>query len=154
MKNKKIGVVVLAMLVFALVACDTGNNPKTDPPKVIEEKYRFSNGDWDGMYDNEGSGKITVDQTSITTTTDINLSGIYSSGGGSIDGGGTWAYLYDDSGKIGIIYDTTYFIYVKLGKTYISESIANDDFSDFSPIPDSSDMKDAYNGNGYYHYSE
>ena len=75
--------------------------------KEIEAKYRFTNEKWRNS-DFAPNGTVTVGVNYIATTdrspNDFNFTGVYTTGGGIIDGNpdDTWTYLYDGTGKIGI----------------------------------------------------
>ena len=131
-------------LIFA--ACSNGS---TDS-KVIEAKYRFTDGNW--REDSSTSNWLaTVGKNTITTTdAGINLTGVYTSGGGKASqsgASGTWAYLYDDSGKIGIAV-----IWVGSMKAIVLGKFAIEEFYQLSYFKSLkiSDMKDTYFGSGEF----
>jgi hypothetical protein len=75
--------------------------------KVVEAIYRFSGGEWYAIFGkDEVKGAVsTLGETTFTVYgggVSISFTSVYTEGGGIIDGEG-WAYLYDGSGKIGIV---------------------------------------------------
>jgi hypothetical protein len=116
----------------------------------IAEMYRFTNGRWlDSTATQQGN--VTVGAAAITTTTaGINLTSVYSSGGGNYTVEsltGTWAYLYNASGKIGFVMqgsDNSKLVY--LGKT-LCELYASI-YSSIGVTVVTSDMQNVYNGMG------
>jgi len=125
---------------------------------VIESKYSFTDGFWLGTNDTL-NGTVTVGENSITTSTaGINITGVYTAGGGNFyfeDGGdliGTWAYLYNAGGKIGVIALFTYWddaINIYLGKSFTDENIDNGNIIEaLGDAIDTTDMLDTYSGLG------
>ena len=142
---------LLLVLFIVFASCSNGS---TDS-KIIEAKYRFSDGRWYNL-DNTPNGDVTVGESTITTTTaGINLSGVYTSGGGKSQSEEVppkdlaWAYLYDGSGKIGVIYvwDDDSKLVVVLGKSTCNTGEAVLAMAAFGA--DISDMKDTHKGRGH-----
>lgn len=135
------GLVFALLLSFVFYGCSNGSTDE----KVIDAKYHFT-GKW---YDLNGGGSVgtfEVLKTKIvitpTTGAVITIKGVYTKGGGKFDDG-FWAYLYDNSGKIGLIaiYDYDYF--------EIGLGFSECDGYTYGDMPVVvNDMKDIYQGKG------
>lgn len=138
-KNKTLIFAVLTVTVLTLSARDN--------KKVIEEKYRFLDGGWcaDGSWADE---YVSVGENTIETTTGIYIDNVYTSGGGNYSKG-SWAYLYNKAGKIGIIYTFEDSIYITLGKTAVSDTSGWHFTVGISGI-NFKDMKTTFNGEGIF----
>ena len=155
MKNlmKLIGIIALTAIIgFGFTACG-GDDDDPPPPKVIASMYRFENGEWyPGNSGNVQSGTVTVGENLITFSGETaDLTGVYTQGGGNADWGDpvTWAYLYDNSGKIGLIALFTSGasqgdIELILGKTRCTNTAG------ITAIATVTDMQDTVNGAGIY----
>ena len=139
-KNKAM---VLAVLT-AMILTFSGRDNK----KEIEEKYRFSNGNWCDEYGSWVDETVSVGQNTIQTTTGIYIDKVYTSGGGDYTKG-SWAYLYNKSGKIGIIYTFEESIYITLGKATVSDK-SGWHYEAGIPGINFKDMKNTINGKGIF----
>ena len=140
------------MLALCFTGCSSsGDGDGDDGVKVVEAKYRFENGNWID-YPSENPGTVNVRTTTITTTTGINLSGVYTSGGEIFDSGtatGTWAYVYNGSGKIGMVfaYEGIYSGDVDI---YLGHSGCSSVDYSYNITGEYSDMLDTNNGSGVF----
>jgi hypothetical protein len=107
---------LLMAAIFTIAGCD--NPAGGDTTKVVEAKYRFTY-DLRTAPEADPWGTFTLGENSIVfekiTGDDefpdsFTLTGVYTAGGGtytwdngSETGGGDWAYLYDGSGKRGLV---------------------------------------------------
>ena len=142
-KNKTLAAAVLAVMFLTFSAGGGANGGK----KEIEEKYRFSGGSWyaNGSWVDE---TVTVYEDAIETSTGLFLAGVYTSGGGNYSKG-SWAYLYDDMGKFGIIYTFEDSIYITLGKKTVSDKSGWHFQAGIKGI-NYRDMKNTINGKGIF----
>jgi hypothetical protein len=108
--------------------------------KNVDAKFRFTGGDWIAFPSGAtvaGAASLGVNTFTVTGAS-ISFTGVFTDGGGNL-GGFEWEYLYDGSGKIGVVLTVSnVYIYAYLGK-----STVEDDFgSDFI----TADMQDTVNG--------
>jgi hypothetical protein len=162
-KNKLYAIGMAAVLLAAaliLTSCPDPNNAAADQ-KTVEAKYRFSGGNWyafSGVSTSVVDGAVsTLGENTFTITgggVSISYAGVYTAGGGThnSNNGGTWAYLYASTGKIGIVLyidaGDADLVQVLLGKTYIEylkEGWVENGFEIVPPV-DTSGMKDVHNG--------
>ena len=138
---------VITMFGLSMLSCD---NELQNSNLSIESKYRFENGTWYNSPNRmERIGEVTVSENSITTTTaNINIFNVYTMGGGKFSGGnnfntGTWTYLYDNNGKIGValVYNNGSKDII-LGKSVVESANAGLESSNYS------NMQDIYKGFG------
>ena len=124
---------VIVMLI-GFIGCDNGNgNGNSTITYEVDENFRFNNGGWTNW---SGDSGVTISGATSTLTMNtftvsggginISFSNVYTDGGGTFSeaqwtGGGSWAYLYEISGKIGIVVknNSDGAIYVPLGKETI-----------------------------------
>ena len=143
-----IAVAMVAMLAFAACGNKDSGDP-TSPPgsKTVEAKYRFSGGDW---FDDDTSAYITeavskLDKNSFSVQgggVNISYTGVYTEDCGTI-AGFTWAYVYADNVKIGLVLAGT-IIQLEIGKTSCGHLTGW--FTDEGQTVDLSDMQDIING--------
>ena len=124
----------------------------------VEAKYRFSDGLWSDSDDNWVNGAVsTLGENTFTVTgkgVTISFTDVYTEGGGSISHidpigyDATWAYLYDGSGKIGIVLTPVdgSKSEASFGKTFVG--VLN---SIYGMGLDTTGMQDTHNGSGYWY---
>jgi len=109
------GIIALTAIIgFGITACGEEDDDPPATTKEVASQYRFTNGEWikcfdfnigAGSFDYEENGTVTVTANTITFSADDNLNGVYTEGGGNFNvtsKTGTWTYLYNGSGKIGV----------------------------------------------------
>ncbi|MDR2490524.1 MAG: hypothetical protein LBD20_03875 [Spirochaetaceae bacterium] len=155
---------ILAAALLVMGCPDPEPEPGSDGSRTVEAKYMFySRNNWSEF--NPVSGSTTsvsgswakLDENSFTITVEgrapITFTGVYTAGGGThrYMGGmaaGPWSYLYNASGKIGIIFICVKqyhesFIMLFLGKSVFRGNM----FVEFDISPaDIADMQDAIIG--------
>jgi hypothetical protein len=117
------------------------------PPKTVAAEYRFTNS-------NSTLGEtFAVNRASNAFT----LTGVYTEGGGTFSnsgssgGGGKWAYLYDATGKRGVVVKYTSGlengrIFVGLGTTAVAAPPIRDPNFTFTPSLSTADMSSSPSG--------
>ena len=144
-------VLLLLVLFLSLTSCSNGSTDTADTPKVVEAKYRFSNGNWSVLGIDQPGAVSALGENTFTVSgggIGISYTGVYTEGGGILGdawpGPNTWAYLYDSSGKIGFAaaYNDGSYFEVNLGVDqleYILDCIGDDP-------PDTDGMQNINNG--------
>ena len=138
---------VILFITLAFMACGEDNINT----KVVNEKYLFSNGSWHNVTQELIPGAISELKESTFSISgggvSISYIGVYTTDGGetlSNASVNSWAYLYDNSGKIGIvIIGNGNSIEVGLGKTFINNALINNGIGTEINI---NDMQDINNG--------
>jgi hypothetical protein len=161
MKNtiKLLGIIALvAVIGFAMAACASSGGTDSPPPastaptaptatdggttaaptKVVEEKYRWSNGTWwsewppvPGAVSEKKKNTFTVNGGGVN----ISYTGVYTEG----DVGGNMAVLYDRNGtKIGIVVIGSN-LQAEIGKTQLENNYGKDNTMSVG-------MQNTYNG--------
>ena len=170
MKNliRSSSVVFLTIFIFFIVACDDSNNNSVckcrdgtmlkdaicdcnaddcNCIKIVEEKYRFSDGGWQNEFQDVAGAVSELDETTLTVsgTVSFSYSNVYTvEEGKDSTGSAVWAYLYDNSGKIGIVVlrkDGSIDVY--LGQTRVNG------YKHYYPDLDTSDMQNDRNGRAH-----
>ena len=161
---KKSSHLILGMLaiLLSLSLLFTGCNGEDEPPKVVEEKYRFAAGQaiWSTIDGEEGQIPNAIPVLSENTFNvsgggvNISFTGVYTEGGGTHNlwGGGTWAYLYASNGKMGIVFTIGNGNRAAcIGKTWLDGSNnvnGNTNLSEFIEF-DTSNMQEIHNDFAY-----
>ena len=133
-KKKILLFILICFITFLNIGCSNNSN---DHPIVIDQKYRFENGDWythTGGGSCSGNGKATVGETTIThSNDDFYFSGVYTAGGGKFtatwDTLIDWDYLYDSNGKIGTILLNEDQIHLFLGASYVEIDLSDPEWN-------------------------
>jgi len=131
-----------------------------EPDNVVVAKFRFTDGDWYNPNETP-NGNVSIGENTITTTTaGINLSNVFTQGGGTFnksDYFGEWAYLYGENGKIGVIFAFGGILSSSdmKGILFLGQSLCSDWVSTFDTqygvSVDISDMIDTHNGLGEFY---
>ncbi|GMO48979.1 MAG: hypothetical protein Pg6C_11680 [Treponemataceae bacterium] len=147
-KAAALGLCVLALVFgFALAGCDNpaGGGGDDDPPKTVAAEYRFTVTGTEWIFPGTYDFTFTLGETSAVKigVNAFSLTGVYTEGGGTFSyymgGGGKWAYLYDNTGKIGVVLKYTSgsdngLIVVGLGAATV-EDLDSLPYFNFTPAP-------------------
>ena len=131
-------------------------NAQDEEPGIVATKYRFEDGDWwcqdlDEMVSGAVS-ELTANSFTVKVGSEniVSFTGVYSEDGG-IEDGWEWAYLYDSSGKIGIVISYNLVNPTRAVDILIGASIVEQEFSWLvsEEIIIIDDMQDTVNGCSY-----